>query len=168
MSFVRRCSRSGWLGARSCTWVPLRRATRKISKRTSARRAVATLRPRFPGRVHRPRRGSLSRCWRGEQDAVEAVRPLLEPMCRDMAWCGPVPNALLMKLSASIFLITLVTGLAESVEFAGSHGLDLGQFVEVLSAGQMASPVMRVKAPKLEPACLSTCSRRRASEPGTS
>jgi 3-hydroxyisobutyrate dehydrogenase len=37
----------------------------------------------------------------GDRDAVEMVRPLLEPMCRDIALCGPVPNALLMKLSVS-------------------------------------------------------------------
>jgi 3-hydroxyisobutyrate dehydrogenase len=93
--------------------------------------------------------GDLVAMLAGDQDAVESVRPLLEPMCQDMIWCGPVPNALLIKLSASIFLITLVTGLAESVQFARRLGLDLGQFVEVLGAGQMASPVMRVKAPKL-------------------
>ena len=53
-----------------------------------------------------------------EFDAAESVRPLLEPMRRDIVWCGAVPNALLTKLSTSLFLITLVTGLAESFQFA--------------------------------------------------
>jgi 3-hydroxyisobutyrate dehydrogenase len=54
-----------------------------------------------------------------------------------------------MKLSVNIFLITQVTGLAETVAFARRHGLDLDRLVEVLGAGQMASPIMRVKAPML-------------------
>jgi 3-hydroxyisobutyrate dehydrogenase len=93
--------------------------------------------------------GELVAMLAGDHDAAESVCPLLEPMCRDITWCGPVPNALLTKLSTSLFLITLVTGLAESFQFARWHGLDLSQFAEVLSAGQMASPIMRVKAPKL-------------------
>jgi 3-hydroxyisobutyrate dehydrogenase len=93
--------------------------------------------------------GELVAMLAGDADAVEAVRPLLEPMCRDINWCGPVPSALLTKLATGLFLITLVTGLAESFQFARKHGLDLDQFTKILGAGQMASPIMRVKAPKL-------------------
>jgi 3-hydroxyisobutyrate dehydrogenase len=63
--------------------------------------------------------------------------------------CGPVPSALLMKLSVNVFLISLVTGLAEAVHFADRHGLNLNQLVAVLNAGPMASDVSRAKAPKL-------------------
>jgi len=70
-------------------------------------------------------------------------------MCRETMVCGPVPKALLMKLSVNIFLITLVTGLAEAVHFAGRQGLALDQFAAVLNAGPMASDVSRVKLPKL-------------------
>lgn len=85
----------------------------------------------------------------GEPAAVAEVRPLLAPMCRDTAVCGAVPNALVMKLAVNLFLITMVTGLAEAVHFAERQGLDLDQFVEVLDAGPMASAVSRVKAAKL-------------------
>lgn len=93
--------------------------------------------------------GELVAMLAGEPNAVERARPVLEPMCRDTVLCGPAPNGLLMKLAVNIFLITTVTGLAESVQFARRHGLDLRKFVDVLSTGQMSSPVMRVKAPKL-------------------
>jgi 3-hydroxyisobutyrate dehydrogenase len=93
--------------------------------------------------------GELVAMLAGAPDAVATVQPILEPMCRDMALCGPVPNGLLMKLSVNIFLITTVTGLAESFQFARGHGLDLETFSSVLTGGQMSSPVMRVKAPKL-------------------
>lgn len=93
--------------------------------------------------------GQLVAMLAGEMDAVEDVRPSLLPMCRDMVPCGAVPNALLMKLAVNIFLITMVTGLAESVHFAERHGLDLARLVAVLDAGPMASDVSRIKAAKL-------------------
>jgi 3-hydroxyisobutyrate dehydrogenase len=93
--------------------------------------------------------GELVAMLAGDADAVAAVRPLLAPMCRDTTVCGQVPNALLMKLSVNLFLIALVTGLAESVHFADRHGLDLGQLVTILDLGPMASDVSRVKGPKL-------------------
>jgi 3-hydroxyisobutyrate dehydrogenase len=93
--------------------------------------------------------GELVAMLAGDPDAASAVRPLLKPMCRDLVYCGPVPNGLLMKLAVNTFLIALVTGLAESVQFARGHGLDLDQLVAVLDAGPMASAVSRGKAPKL-------------------
>lgn len=50
--------------------------------------------------------------------------------------CGAAPGALLMKLAVNVFLITLVTGLAEATHFAEHHGLDLAQLVAVLDAGR--------------------------------
>jgi 3-hydroxyisobutyrate dehydrogenase len=93
--------------------------------------------------------GQLVAMLAGDADAIANARPLLTPMCRETMFCGPVPNALLMKLSVNLFLISLVTGLAEAVHFADRHGLDLNQLVAVLNAGPMASDVSRGKAPKL-------------------
>jgi 3-hydroxyisobutyrate dehydrogenase len=93
--------------------------------------------------------GELVAMLAGEPAAVDEVRPLLRPMCRETITCGPVPSALLMKLAVNLFLITLVTGLAEAAHFAERHGLDLEQFRAVLDAGPMASSVSRTKAAKL-------------------
>lgn len=93
--------------------------------------------------------GQLVAMLAGEEAAVEDVRPLLRPMCQDTVVCGPVPRALQMKLSVNVFLITLVTGLAESFHFARRLGLDLQQVLAVLDAGPMASSVSRVKGRKL-------------------
>jgi 3-hydroxyisobutyrate dehydrogenase len=70
-------------------------------------------------------------------------------MCREMVSCGPVPNGLLTKLSVNICLITTIAGIAETMHFASQHGLDLDQVAHVLATGQMSSPIMRVKLPKL-------------------
>ncbi|WP_020120252.1 NAD(P)-dependent oxidoreductase [Streptomyces canus] len=85
----------------------------------------------------------------GDDAAVAAVRPLLAAMCRETFDCGAVPGALLMKFSVNLFLITLVTGLAEAFHFADRHGLDQRLLRDVLDAGPMASAVSRVKGPKL-------------------
>lgn len=82
-------------------------------------------------------------------DAAGEIAPLLAPMCRETVLCGPVPNGLLTKLAVNLYLITMVTGLAEAVHFARRHGLDLPRFAHVLDAGPMASAVSRVKTAKL-------------------
>src|SRR6267143_185337 len=93
--------------------------------------------------------GQLVAMLAGEPQVVAAVRPLLAPMCRDAISCGPVPNALFIKLAVNVFLTAVVTGLAEAAHFAERQGLDLARFVAVLDAGPLASDVSRVKAAKL-------------------
>ncbi len=93
--------------------------------------------------------GELVAMLAGDPGAVGVVGRLMAPMCRQTAVCGPVPNALVMKLAVNLFLITMVTGLAEATHFAERQGMDLGRFREVLDAGPMASSVSRVKVRKL-------------------
>ncbi|MGO1070952.1 NAD(P)-dependent oxidoreductase [Lysobacter sp. CA199] len=93
--------------------------------------------------------GQLVAMLAGDDTAVREVQPLLAPMCAQAFVCGAVPNALWMKLSVNLFLISMVTGLAESVHFAERHGLDLHQLQAVLDAGPMASAVSKIKLAKL-------------------
>jgi 3-hydroxyisobutyrate dehydrogenase len=99
--------------------------------------------------------GQLVAMLAGAEEDTRAVAPLLAPMCRQTVICGPVPNALLMKLAVNIFLITTVTGLAEAYHFAERCGLDLDLFREVVDGGQMASSISRVKTDKLRAGDLS-------------
>jgi 3-hydroxyisobutyrate dehydrogenase len=93
--------------------------------------------------------GKLVAMLAGDEKDVTETEPLLAPLCHAAFTCGPVPNALLMKLSVNLFLITQVTGLAEAFHFADRHRLDRQLFLDVLDAGPMASAVSRMKAPKL-------------------
>jgi 3-hydroxyisobutyrate dehydrogenase len=93
--------------------------------------------------------GQLVAMLAGEEETIARIRPLLAPMCRETVVCGSAPNALLMKLAVNIFLMAVVTGLAESVHFADRNGLDLTQLAAILNAGQLASDISRVKIPKL-------------------
>lgn len=93
--------------------------------------------------------GELVVMLAGDPAAVADVRPLLAPMCRQAVDVGAVPGGLLMKLAVNIFLITMVTGLAEAFHFAEREGLDLERLRAIVDAGQMASSISRVKTAKL-------------------
>lgn len=93
--------------------------------------------------------GELVAMLAGDADGVAVADSVIAPMVRNAVSCGDVPNALLMKLSVNLFLITMVTGLTEAFHFADRHGLDLRQLVDVLDVGPMASNVSQVKALKL-------------------
>ena len=93
--------------------------------------------------------GQLVAMLAGDDSAIESVRPVLEPMCRDQFVCGEPPNALLLKLAVNVYLISMVTGLCEAFHFAGEQRLDQRLLRAVLDAGPMASSVSRVKLQKL-------------------
>lgn len=92
------------------------------------------------------RAGRLVGMLAGDEVAVADVEPLLAPVCHQTFGCGAVPDALLMKLSVNLFLITQVTGLAEAFHFADRHGIDQRRLADILAAGPMASTVSRGKA----------------------
>lgn len=85
----------------------------------------------------------------GTDADLAVAAPLLAPMGRQTVCCGSVPSALRMKLAVNLYLITLVTGLAEAVHFAEAHGIELERFAQVLNAGPMASDVSRIKLDKM-------------------
>ncbi len=93
--------------------------------------------------------GQLIGMIAGDAEDFDVVRELLTPICARTFVCGQVPQALQMKLAVNLFLITQVTGLAESVHFAQRHGLDMTQYLAVLDAGPLASAVSRLKAPMM-------------------
>lgn len=93
--------------------------------------------------------GTLVAMLAGDPAAVAHAEPVVAAMCAQSFRCGPVPSALAMKLAVNTFLITMVTGLAETFHFAERSGADLEVLREVLRAGPMASVVSRGKADKL-------------------
>ncbi len=93
--------------------------------------------------------GQLVGMLAGEPAAVEAVRPLLAPICHQTVPCGAVPNALLMKLATNAFLLPMIAALAEAFHLADRFGLDRQQFASVINGGQLASPISRIKTHKL-------------------
>ncbi|WP_109209758.1 MULTISPECIES: NAD(P)-dependent oxidoreductase [Microbacterium] len=93
--------------------------------------------------------GKLIGMLAGDGAVLDRIEPLLAPVCATVVRCGTPPQAMEMKLAVNTFLITLVTGLAESFHFAETHGLDIRVLQQVLDAGPMASFVSRAKADAL-------------------
>lgn len=85
----------------------------------------------------------------GDAADVIEVSQLIQPICAQVVACGAVPSALGTKLAVNLFLITMVSGLAEAYHFAVQNDLDLEAFRSVLDAGPMASDVSRIKLAKL-------------------
>jgi 3-hydroxyisobutyrate dehydrogenase len=85
----------------------------------------------------------------GESSVLEEVAELLNPMCREVVLCGEIPSALMMKLSTNVFLISLVSGLAECVHFAESNGVDPHLLLDVINSGHLSSDFSTVKLAKL-------------------
>ena len=93
--------------------------------------------------------GALVAMLAGPADIVQQVEGLLTAICRTVFRCGEVPGALTTKLAVNVFLIDMVTGLAEAARFAESNGVDLDVFRAVLDSGPMSSDVSRMKIAKL-------------------
>ena len=93
--------------------------------------------------------GKLTGMLAGDDRALDDVEPLLAPVCAAVVRCGRPPQAMEMKLAVNTFLITVVTGLAESFHFAETHGLNARLLEQILGAGPMASFVSRAKAAAL-------------------
>ncbi|RLV57496.1 NAD(P)-dependent oxidoreductase [Aeromicrobium phragmitis] len=93
--------------------------------------------------------GELVAMLAGPPDGRELVRPLVEPLCSLVVDCGTVPAALTTKLAVNVFLIAMVTGLAEAFAFAERHGVDPRLLQTIIDAGPMSSAVSRAKADKL-------------------
>ena len=93
--------------------------------------------------------GKLVGMLAGDAAAIAQVVPMLAPMCERTFACGAVPQALRTKLAVNLFLITMVTGLAEATHFASRSGIDLAVFRAIVDAGPMSSKVSTTKLAKL-------------------
>ncbi|GAA4178115.1 NAD(P)-dependent oxidoreductase [Gryllotalpicola koreensis] len=93
--------------------------------------------------------GTLVAMLAGSEDAIADIEPIIDAMCAQRFRCGPVPSALATKLAVNTFLITMVTGLAETFHFAARTGVDAEVLRAVLDAGPMSSVASRGKALKL-------------------
>lgn len=93
--------------------------------------------------------GQLVAMVAAEFPETEELETLLQPMCKQVIFCGSVPSALRMKLSVNLFLITMVTGLVEAFHLARRQSLNLATLCSVLDSSPMASSVSRVKLSKL-------------------
>jgi len=85
----------------------------------------------------------------GKSNLFPSITPLIEAMCKTVVPCGKIPGALNMKLAVNLYLLNMVTGLAEAYHFAEEKQLDTEKFAQVLNESPMASAVSKIKLDKL-------------------
>jgi 3-hydroxyisobutyrate dehydrogenase len=100
------------------------------------------------GTVQPARAGKLVGLVGGEAAHVEAVRPVLEAMCRRVEHLGPVGSGAAMKLAVNLPLIAYWEALGEALSVADRAGIDLDTAASLMvdSAGAIAVAPMRMPA----------------------
>ncbi len=93
--------------------------------------------------------GQLVAMQAGDPDVLKEIEDDIAPLFAAKVDCGAVPAALQMKLAVNTCLAGVMFGLVESTNLARKCGLDMQVFRQVLEAGQMSSPVLKMKLPKL-------------------
>lgn len=93
--------------------------------------------------------GQLVFLCAGDESLYRQVQPALEAMGKQNVFLGEVGNGARMKLVINAMMGSVMAALAEGVALADRAGLDSAQFLELLDAGVLASPLVRSKGPQL-------------------
>jgi len=94
-------------------------------------------------------RGELRFLVGGPAEALEAVRPVLEAMSREVAHLGPAGSGARLKLINNFLCGVQAAALAEAVALVERSGLDRAQAMEVLLQGAPGSPLVKTLAPRM-------------------
>jgi 3-hydroxyisobutyrate dehydrogenase len=89
--------------------------------------------------------GTLVVLASGDDDARQAVAPVLAAVAARVVWAGPAGAGSRLKLAANAFVITLVGGIAQSLALARELGLDPQLFLDAVSGGGMDSAYLQLK-----------------------
>jgi 3-hydroxyisobutyrate dehydrogenase-like beta-hydroxyacid dehydrogenase len=92
----------------------------------------------------RPNVAEEGRLWivaAGEESAIAAARPLLEPLSRGLSVIGPEPRqAHALKLGGNFLIGAMIHSLGESFVFAAGQGIDPAIFLETVNSALFQSP----------------------------
>lgn len=92
----------------------------------------------------RPNVAEQGRLWivvAGEEGAVTAARPVLEPLSRGISIVGTEPRqAHALKLGGNFLISTMLQSLSEAFVFAESQGIAPAAFIEAVNSALFQSP----------------------------
>lgn len=86
----------------------------------------------------------------GDPDKITALAPVFQVLGQKVVYCGPVGQGSMMKMAINLLLGVMMTGLAESLNFAQKNGLDGDALLEVITAGALNCGLFQMKAPMLQ------------------
>ena len=81
------------------------------------------------------RNGSLAIMIGGEEDAFEAVLPILRAMGENISFFGPAGSGQRVKMSNQILIATTMIGTVESLLYARRAGLDADAVIDLIGSG---------------------------------
>jgi 3-hydroxyisobutyrate dehydrogenase-like beta-hydroxyacid dehydrogenase len=93
--------------------------------------------------------GTLTIMVGGNQETLDAVRPLLEAMGRHVHHFGEVGAGHTAKLVQNMIAIIASAGIAEGLALAAAARLDVGKFFTMLSSSTANSPALQHVVPKV-------------------
>ncbi|MEU6551375.1 NAD(P)-dependent oxidoreductase [Streptomyces sp. NPDC046915] len=95
------------------------------------------------------RDGELRLFVGGEEQALEACRPLLRMLAKEVVHLGVLGSGMRMKLLLNLLMGIEVQALAEASELAAACGLDRQLVLKTIAGSGFASPVMAFKSRRL-------------------
>ncbi|WP_425410745.1 NAD(P)-dependent oxidoreductase [Hyphococcus sp.] len=84
----------------------------------------------------------------GDEEIVKKIQPVFDAIGKETVFCGAIPGAMAMKSASNLQLAGIMSGLAESVNFARGFGLDLELYSKVILNGPLANDFLRMKLPR--------------------
>jgi 3-hydroxyisobutyrate dehydrogenase len=115
----------------------------------AARRKCALIDAPVTGSRAQAESGQLLFLAGGNKAALQAVRPVLRAMSRDVLHLGPLGSGLKMKLINNFLCGVQAAALAEAMAWIERSGLDESQAMDVLVNGAPGSPLVRALAARM-------------------
>lgn len=81
----------------------------------------------------------------GDQQRAGAAQQVFDAISRGTQWYGDAGNSQKMKLVINAWLISMMQGVAESMQLASQFGFTTGQLWETLEGGPLAAPYVKGK-----------------------
>jgi 3-hydroxyisobutyrate dehydrogenase len=123
-------------------------ATRKMADEVAQRGARFLDAPVSGGDVG-ARNATLSIMVGGDEQAYNAVLPLLQKLGKTVTHCGPSGTGQFTKLANQILVAGTLASVAEAIAFAVKNGLDPAKTISVLSGGAASSWQLANLGPKM-------------------
>lgn len=123
--------------------------TRTIAGRIAEATGAAWVDAPVSGGVPGAEQGTLTIMAGGAAADVEAVRPLMAPLCARFTHMGPVGAGQVTKLANQIISGCTIAIVAEAIAFAEAAGIDATRLPEALAGGFADSAPFRLFAPRM-------------------
>lgn len=115
----------------------------------AAERGAALLDAPMSGTVGPAREGKLMALVGGAPADLERARPVLEALCRRIAYLGPSGSGTTMKLVLNMPMAIYWQGLAEALALGAQAGLDLAQMLDLIADSPAGLGALRMKIPAI-------------------